>query len=133
MEHAYPAPRPAAGIPLKHWLILDTLTCMGFGTLLVAAAVPLAPLLGLPASLLSFAGLVLFPCAALMAIAARTQATPLIWLVVAGNAVWVAGSFGVAWMFETTGIGLAFLIVQAGAVGILATGEWRALNASNKA
>jgi hypothetical protein len=130
MEHAFATSRPASGVTLRQWLVVDTLTCIGFGTLLVAASAPLATLLGLPQSLLFFAGVILFPCAALMALAARTLARPLTWLVVAGNAAWIAASIGVAWLFELTGIGLTFLTVQAAAVGMLATVEWRASNAA---
>lgn len=130
MDRAFATPRLDTGITLRQWLLADTLTCIAFGTLLVAGSAPLATPLALPPSLLFYAGVILFPCAALMALAAKTLAKPLSWLVVAGNLAWIGASIAVAWMFDLTGIGLAFLTAQAAAVGIIATGEWRALNAS---
>jgi hypothetical protein len=130
MEHAFATPGPTPRVTLRQWLVVDTLTCVAFGTLLVGAAGPLSTQLGLPPSLLFYAGLVLFPCAALMALAARTLAKPLVWLVVAGNAAWIAASIAVTWMFAPTAMGLAFVTVQAAAVGVLATMEWRASRGS---
>jgi hypothetical protein len=126
MENAFATARPATGVTLRQWLVVDTLTCLGFGTLLVAAAAPMAALLGLPQSLLFYAGVVLFPCAALMALAAQRLAKPLVWLVVVGNLAWIAASIAVAWMFALTGTGLVFVTLQAAAVAVLATVEWRA-------
>jgi hypothetical protein len=126
MEHTFANTRPAQRVTLRQWLVVDTLTCLAFGALLVAAAAPLSALLGLPQSLLFYAGLVLFPCAALMALAAKTLARPLVLLVVAGNVAWIAASIAVTWMFELTAMGLAFVTIQAAAVGVLATVEWRA-------
>jgi hypothetical protein len=130
MENAFTTPRSVSGITLRHWLVVDTLTCAGFGALLVIAAAPLSTLLGLPQTLLFWSGAVLFPCAALMALAAKTLARPLVWLVIGGNAAWVAASIAVTWMFALTAPGLTFVTIQAAAVALLATLEWRALKAS---
>jgi hypothetical protein len=129
MEHAFTTAHTAPGFTLRQWLVVDALTCIAFGTLLLAAAAPLSILFGAPRSLLLVSGVVLFPCAALMAVAARTLAVPLVWLVVAGNAAWIAASIAVTWMLALTGTGLAFVTIQAAAVALLVSLEWRALKA----
>jgi hypothetical protein len=127
MNLAAPATRPA--ITLRQWLIVDAVTCLLTGVLLTLASAPLASLLGLPQALLFYAGLALFPCAALMAVTARSQKRALVWTVILGNVAWVVGSLYVAFAFEVTSIGMAFVLVQAVAVDILAFLEWRALRA----
>jgi hypothetical protein len=129
MEHARDARSLTRGATLRHWLVADALTCAVFGALLVIAATPLSTLFGLPRGLLFWSGLVLFPCSALMALAAKSLAKPLVWLVIGGNAAWIAGSIAVTWMFELTGLGLAVVTLQAAAVALLAALEWRALEA----
>jgi hypothetical protein len=112
--------------PLRHILTADALTCVAFGVLLVAAAAPLAVLLGLPESLLFIAGLVLLPCAALMALAAKTLHRALVGLVIGGNVAWVVASLAVLALTRPTGFGYAFVLAQAAAVATLAALEWRA-------
>ncbi|MBC8024546.1 MAG: hypothetical protein H7Y89_01015 [Steroidobacteraceae bacterium] len=126
MEHAFATAQPARGFTLKQLLVVDALTCFVFGLLLVAAAAPLAALLGLPQSLLFFAGVALVPCAGLMALAAKTLAKALVAIVIAGNTAWVIGSVAVVLMFEVTTLGLGFIVAQAAAVLTLAVLEWRA-------
>lgn len=123
MNHANTALR---GFTLKQLLIVDALTCLITGVLLVAAANPLAALLGLPQSLLFYAGIVLFPCAALMAGAARTQARGLVWIVILGNFAWALASVAVAVTFTLTAIGMVFVLVQAAVVAGLGWLELRA-------
>lgn len=54
---------------------------------------PLAELTGIPAVLLLYAGLALFPVALVMAaVGTRALSARPVWLIVVGNAVWVAGS-----------------------------------------
>jgi hypothetical protein len=103
---------------LRRTLAVDAATCVAMGALLVAFQAPLAGLLGLPAALLFYAGLALFPCAALMLAAHRSRA--LAWLVVAGNAAWVAASVAVLLVASPTALGYAFVIAQALAVAVLA-------------
>ena len=107
---------------LRRTLALDAATCVAMGALLVALQAPLAGLLGLPAALLFYAGLALFPCAALMLVAHRSRA--LAWLVVAGNAAWIAGSVFVLLLASPTAPGYAFVIAQALAVAVLAAFEY---------
>ena len=114
------------GLTLKQLLVFDALTCLVTGLLLVTAALPLATLLGLPQNLLFYAGVVLFPCAALMAVAARTGARALVWLVILGNFAWALASVAVAWMFEPTTVGMTFILAQAALVAGLGWMELRA-------
>ena len=120
-------------ISLKQWLVVDALTCLVTGVVLVAATSTLATLLGLPGNLLFYAGVILFPCAALMALAARTLAKPLAWMVIAGNVGWALASVVVAFEFDTTSFGLAFVLAQAALVAALGWMEWRALGAARQA
>ena len=120
------AQAPTARFTLKQILNFDAATCIAFGLLLVVAAAPLSGFLGLPQSLLFYAGVVLFPSAALMLIAARKLSAPLVGLVIAGNAAWVVASVIVAFALEPTGFGVAFVLAQAAAVLVLLILEWKA-------
>jgi hypothetical protein len=114
------------GFSLKQLLAFDAFTCLAFGALLIAASAPLAGLLGLPAGLLFYAGIVLLPCAALMLLAARSLAKPLVWIVVAGNFAWAAASVLVAFAFSTTALGFLLVLAQAFLVALLGALEARA-------
>jgi hypothetical protein len=111
---------------LRRALLVDAATCVGTGALLALGSAPLAGLLGLPAPLLFWAGLSLFPCAAVMAwVALRTPLPrPGAWLVILGNAAWVAGSLAVLALFSPTALGWAFVIAQAVVVAALAELEY---------
>ena len=114
------------GFTLRQLLGFDAATCLAFGVLLMSVSAPLEGLLGLPASLLFYAGVVLLPCAALMALAARTLAKPLVALVVIGNFAWAVASVVVAFAFDTTTFGLVFVLGQAVLVATLGVLEMRA-------
>jgi hypothetical protein len=120
------AQAPTTRITLKQILNFDAATCIAFGLLLMIGAAPLSGFLGLPQSLLFYAGVVLFPSAALMLIAARKLSAPLVGVVIAGNAAWVVASVIVAFALEPTGLGVAFVLAQAAAVLVLLILEWRA-------
>jgi len=112
---------------LSRILQLDALTCLAMGLLLVLAKAALEPLLGLPSTLLLVAGLLLFPCAALMWLTGHSArlATLLVWVVVLGNVAWVLASLLVAFVwFTPTTLGQIFLVVQALAVLGLAELEY---------
>jgi hypothetical protein len=120
------AQAPTTRITLKQILNFDAATCIAFGLLLMIGAAPLSGFLGLPQSLLFYAGVVLFPSAALMLIAARKLSAPLVGVVIAGNAAWVVASVIVAFALEPTGFGVTFVLAQAAAVLVLLILEWRA-------
>ena len=124
MNAMNPAAAPAR-FSLKQLLMVDAATCLVTGILLVAASAPIAGLLGLPRNLLFYAGAVLFPCAGLMVMAARSRSTPLVWLVILGNFAWAAASVVVAFAFEPTSLGLLFVLGQALVVAALGFLEWR--------
>ena len=115
---------------LRTVLWLDAVTCVFTGLLLALFSERLSGWLGLPEPLLFYAGLVLFPTAALMAWTATRAETPkpAVWIVIGGNALWVLGSLLVLALSPTT-LGYAFVIVQALAVAVLAELEYVALKA----
>lgn len=108
---------------LRRVLLVDAVASGATGML--AAAVPLSGLLGLPAGLLRGAGLVLLPYAGLIAWLALRRAMPprwAVWGVVAINATWAADSVLLlltGWVAPTA-LGLAFVLAQALVVAGLA-------------
>ena len=79
---------------LQSLLAFDAATCTAMGLLLLTAADMIAALTRLPAPLLFWAGAVLLPIAAFMAVFSRAKPVPR-WaarLVIAGNAAWVLAS-----------------------------------------
>jgi hypothetical protein len=103
-------------ITLKRVLFLDAASCVGMGVLIAAASAPLAAPLGIAAPILFGAGLFLLPVALFIAfVAGRPVLRPgLVWLVVAGNLLWVAESFVLmATTPSITMLGQAFVAVQA--------------------
>lgn len=119
--------RPASA-RLGAVLLFDAATCLAMGVALLALADLLASFLGLPVALLRWAGALLLPCAALMAIAGRRVPPPraLVMLIVAGNLAWVAASAYVAAALPgIAAAGQVVVIVQALAVLVLAVLEWR--------
>ena len=114
---------------LRRVLYVDTATCVATGALMTLDAAPLSTLLGLPAALLFWSGLSLFPIAAFMLWVAtrRDIPRPGAWLVIAGNAGWVAGSALVLVATAPTALGYAFVIAQAVVVALLAELEYAGL------
>ena len=114
---------------LRRTFALDALTCAGAGLLMAGGAALLAPITGLPSGLLLWAGLALFPVAALLAWLSRRAQAPagLVWLVVLGNAGWVAGSVAALFATQPTLIGEVFVIAQALAVAVLTVLEFNGL------
>jgi len=108
---------------LRKVLLVDAATCVAAGILMSFGAGLLAGLLVLPSALLFAAGLALFPVAAFMAVVAlRANLAPgAVWLVVIGNALWIAGSI---WLMTSeqwspNALGLGFIAAQAAAVAVL--------------
>lgn len=109
---------------LRKVLLLDAGTCVATGAVMSLFAGPLARLTAIPEPLLLTAGLALFPVAAFMAFVARMPSIPkaAVWLIVLGNAAWVAGSalLLLAALIRPNGFGVAFILAQALAVAVLA-------------
>lgn len=123
---------PASGISLRKILLLDAAIGLGMGLLLIVAAGALSALLGLPKSFIFWAGVALFPCAALMVLTSRlgTSHNPpalMTWLVILGNAAWVVASIlSITLWFSPTLLGALFVSAQAVVVAALAVFEYQA-------
>jgi len=118
---------------LQNVLLLDAATCVATGALMAFGSNFVAGLTGIPAPLLYWAGLILFPIAALM-IYAGLQATPprpIVWLIVLGNIGWVIASLGVFAFIAPNALGYIFILAQAAVVAVLALLEHNALQRSD--
>ncbi len=118
---------------LKNILLLDAATCLGAGALMAFASNFVSGLTAIPAPLLYWAGLFLFPVAALM-IATGLQAVPsrqLVWLIIFGNAAWVAASIALFAIISPNALGVVFILAQAATVAILTLMEHSALQRSS--
>lgn len=109
---------------LRRALFADAIASAGMGLLLLAAAVPLEPLLGLPVALLRGIGAISFIYAVHVALVARREhlSTRATRLIVFANVVWVFASVGLllsGWVAPTS-FGYAFVIAQAVVVALLA-------------
>jgi hypothetical protein len=116
---------------LRLALLSDAATSGATGLLLVTAAEPLAPLLGLPTTLLHGAGFVLLPYAAFVAWAG-TRDTPPRWAVRAAiiiNLLWTADSALLLAVgpVAPAALGIAFVLAQALVVLGFAVMQWSAL------
>ncbi len=119
---------------LRSALALDAAACAGMGALLSLAATPLSGLFALPPDLLRGTGLLLLPCAALLAWLAAPATVPrLAVLAVIGlNLLWVADSLALLMLgwFAPTRLGIGFVLLQAAAVLALTTLEITGLKRS---
>jgi hypothetical protein len=120
-----------ATIPLRRLRLVDTATCFAMGVLLTAGATPLAALTEIPAALLMYAGIALFPIAVVIAVVATkaTTSVPYVSLVVIGNLVWVVASLALMlgpWI-RPNALGHAFIGIQALVVAVLLVLEHLAL------
>lgn len=120
---------------LRRVLFADAASCVGMGLFLAVLAEPLAPMLGLPGALLRYAGAALLPIGAFMAwVATRPQLPSAgVWIVIAGNVGWVAGSVALLLVAVPTALGYAFVIGQALVVGVLAELEYVSIRAARAA
>src|SRR5687767_847765 len=116
---------------LRTVLLIDGATCVAMGSLMVGAAGFLASLTQLPASLMLYAGLSLFPIAAFIAFMATSGGlAPLgVWLIILGNAAWVTASL---WLLVDSSLspnmfGLIFILGQAATVALLTALEYLGL------
>ena len=109
---------------LRRVLIADAVISGLTGVLMLTATGALASLLAVPAELLRSAGISLIPFAAFVTWICTRRELPrtAVWTVIALNALWVVGS---VWMlfadrFDPNTFGMAFIVVQAIAVAVLA-------------
>ncbi|MCR4268392.1 hypothetical protein [Nitratireductor sp. ZSWI3] len=109
---------------LRKTLLLDAVVSGAAALLMLFGANLLAPLLGLPAALLFWAGLVLVPFVALLALTARRASAPRLLLldVVIANGLWVIGSLALlaTGLVAPTLLGVLFVLAQALAVALFA-------------
>lgn len=108
---------------LKAALAFDAAACAGTGLLLALGADALAGVLGFPAGFLRGAGLLLLPCAALLAWFASREILPraAVNAVIGVNLVWIVASLAIlltGW-FQPAGLGIAFVLAQAAAVAVV--------------
>jgi len=120
---------------LQNILLLDAATCVAAGALMAFGSKFVAGLTGIPAPLLYWAGLLLFPVAALMIFAGlqASPSRPIAWLIVLGNIGWVIASLGVLGFIAPNALGYIFILAQAAVVGVLALLEHNALQRSTVA
>jgi hypothetical protein len=115
---------------LRNLLLVDALTCGAMGVFLTLGAGPVGGLTQIPSSLLFYAGLSLFPVAIFMAaVASRPVHPAAAWLIIAGNGLWVVGSFALllgGWIAPNV-LGAGFIVAQALVVVVLAMLEHAAL------
>ena len=120
---------------LQNILLLDAATCVATGALMAFGSNFVAGLTAIPAPLLTWAGLILFPCAALM-LYAGLQASPprsIVWLIVLGNIGWVIASVGLFAFIAPNALGTIFILAQAVVVAVLALLEHNAMQRSDVA
>jgi hypothetical protein len=120
---------------LQNVLLLDAATCVAAGALMAFGSDFVAGLTAIPAPLLYWAGLILFPIAALMAYAGlqTVPQRPIVWLIVLGNIGWVIASVAVFAFIAPNALGTVFILAQAAVVAVLALLEHSALQRSGMA
>lgn len=120
---------PQSKLDVRPILTLDALTCFAAGALMLLGAGLLSPLLGLPVGLLTLAGAMLMPIAALFGWMSRQPVVSpaLLLLAVVGNAAWVVASLVVLFVCKPSPLGVAFVAGQAAVVAVLAMLESRGL------
>jgi hypothetical protein len=113
---------------VRRALLADALASAATGILLAAGAELLTGWLGLPASLMRYAGLSLLPFAAIVLFVGLRQAPPraAVLAIIAYNALWTIDSLVLlasGWVAPTL-FGFAFVMTQAVTVGALAMLQW---------
>ena len=123
---------PSGRSLLRPALILDAAVTGVNGVAYLAAAGPLEDLLGLPASWLRTAGVVLVAFALFVALVARRPSAGAVSAIVAVNVAWVLGSllFAIAGWGSPETVGTVWIVLQALVVAgfaelQVASGPWR--------
>lgn len=109
---------------LRRALQLDALASGAMAVMLVAGAGYLAAFLNLPETFLRSTGVFLLAWTALVGFLAtrETLSKAIVWAVIVGNAVWTIDSLALLatnWIAPNT-LGIAFIVMQAVAVGLFA-------------
>jgi hypothetical protein len=119
---------------LRRVLFADVATCIAMALLLALGSEMLGDFLKIPAQLLFYAGLSLFPFAAYLVYLGRreTASSVLVWTVIALNALWAIDSVLIllAGWVEPNAFGCAFIVAQAVCVAVLAELEYLGLRRS---
>jgi len=119
---------------LRRVLIVDAISSGAMGVALLTAAGTLSPMLGLPAQLLTEAGIVLLPFAAFVGFLA-SRAVPYrgaVWFVIALNVLWAIDSIVLlltGWVAPSA-LGYTFVLAQAAFVALMADLEYVGLRKS---
>jgi hypothetical protein len=113
---------------LRRALLADAAASATTGLLLAVGAQYLTDLLGLPVSLMRYAGMSLLPFAAIVlfvALRANLPRIPVI-AIIAYNALWTIDSIVLlaSGFIQPTSLGTVFVIAQAATVGLFAVLQW---------
>ncbi len=116
---------------LRRVLAIDSIGTGAIALSAVIAARPLSVLLGIPVQWLTIVGLLLLPFAAWVGWLARQDNPPrkLVWLLIAGNAVWIADCVVLmlsGWL-PLTALGIEFMAAQVLLTVVITTLEYVAL------
>jgi hypothetical protein len=119
---------------LRATLLADAATCAAMGLLMTVFSASLGAFLALPAPLLFYAGLSLFPVSGfLLYVATRGKTTAsFIWAIALGNALWTLASLLIlpaGWVAPNI-FGLSFVLFQAAGVAVFAGLEFVGLKRS---
>jgi hypothetical protein len=105
---------------LRLALVLDAVATLATGAAMLLFATPLEALLGLPATLMTGAGLFLLGYAVVVAVLSRCRTLPrwAVWTIIVGNALWAIDCVALAFVgvFAPSALGIAFLLAQGAAV-----------------
>ncbi|MES2975082.1 MAG: hypothetical protein V4757_15820 [Pseudomonadota bacterium] len=116
---------------LRNVLWADAVSCLGSGVLQLSFTGTLAAMLGLPAGLLDWTGIFLVAYSAAVAFLATRQPVPrgLVWVLVAGNLAWAMACLALlaSGALPVTAAGMAYVLVQALTVVVLAELQWMGL------
>ncbi|NJN35877.1 MAG: hypothetical protein HC794_01060 [Nitrospiraceae bacterium] len=117
--------RTFAGLSLKTVLRFDGALCLLMGIALIALRNMISGPTGLSAAFLTWAGILLLPVGLfILVVAAATPPARFgVGLIVVGNALWVLASLVAVGLIGPTGLGTAFVLVQAVGVAIIADVE----------
>ena len=122
--------------PLLHRSMIADATISGAtGLMLMAGAGMLTTLLGMPESLMRYAGLILLPFAAMVFYWSNPArlSRPRVWTIIALNIAWVVASvllLAAGWT-EPTALGVAFVLFQAVVVAVFAELQYAGLKSLN--